>query len=108
MGHTNSLGLNAKDKRLGIALLTVSYNSSADIGTVSSASKRLIASIETATKAAGVYRPFKYLNYADGSQDVISGYGATSKANIQATSKKYDPHGLFQRGVPGGFKLFTA
>jgi hypothetical protein len=25
---------------------------------------------------------------------------------LQKASKKYDPQGLFQTGVPGGFKLF--
>ncbi|KAJ5161214.1 FAD-binding domain-containing protein [Penicillium capsulatum] len=107
LGHKNSLGLDSKEKRLAIIIVTVNYNNSADISTVRAAVEQLIASVEAATKAAGVYRPYKYLNYADGSQDVISGYGPASKANLQATSKKYDPHGLFQRGLPGGFKVFT-
>ena len=68
----------------------------------------LLGQIETATKAAGVFNAFKYLNYAAGSQDPISGYGAASKSNLQSVSKKYDPSGFFQTGVPGGFKLFPA
>jgi hypothetical protein len=46
------------------------------------------------------------MNYAAKGDDVISSYGAANKAILQKASKKYDPHGLFQTGVPGGFKLF--
>jgi hypothetical protein len=42
----------------------------------------------------------------DESQDVIGGYGEESKKRLQAASRKHDPEGLFQLGVPGVFKLF--
>ncbi len=54
-----------------------------------------------------LYHPYKYLNYADGSQDVIGGYGNKSVNRLRKVSKRYDPRGVFQRQVPGGFKLFT-
>ncbi|KAL8879214.1 MAG: hypothetical protein Q9198_003133 [Flavoplaca austrocitrina] len=37
-------------------------------------------------------------NFGDGTQNV---------AKLQAAIKKYDPMGLFQTNVPGGFKLFN-
>jgi hypothetical protein len=46
--------------------------------------------------------PYKYMNYAAPSQAPIASYDKENKAKLQATSKKYDPKGLFQRGVPGG------
>ncbi|KAI1181437.1 FAD-binding domain-containing protein [Nemania serpens] len=58
----------------------------------------------TAAKAGGLHR-FKYLNYADPSQDVFGSYGEENLAFLRATSRKYDPHGVFQKKVPGGFKL---
>lgn len=50
---------------------------------------------------------YKYLNYAYKTQQPIQGYGAASVAKLQAASKKYDPYQVFQKLVPGGFKLFT-
>lgn len=52
--------------------------------------------------------PFVYLNYAFDFQDPIGSYGEKNQAFLQETSKnyRYNPEGLFQKGVPGGFKLF--
>ncbi|THC87606.1 hypothetical protein EYZ11_012949 [Aspergillus tanneri] len=54
-----------------------------------------------------LYIPFKYLNYADKSQDPFSSYGEANKAHLIAVGKRYDPNELFQKGLPGGFKLFA-
>jgi hypothetical protein len=40
-----------------------------------------------------------------GTRRIIAGYGEESVSKLRATSKKYDPEGLFQKAVPGGFKL---
>ena len=55
--------------------------------------------------AVGKFNEYVYLNYALPSQDPISGYGADNKAALKAASAKYDPNGVFQNLVPGGFKL---
>ncbi|KAI1374870.1 hypothetical protein F4677DRAFT_447137 [Hypoxylon crocopeplum] len=47
------------------------------------------------------------LNYAYEFQDPIGSYGTENKTLLQGVSKKYDPEGIFQKGCPGGFKLFT-
>jgi hypothetical protein len=36
---------------------------------------------------------------------VIEGYGAANVAFLRDVSRKYDPLGVFQKLVPGGFKL---
>ena len=54
----------------------------------------------------GLQRQWIYLNYANDDQDPIGSYGSANVAKLQAASKKYDPTGLFQTNVPGGFKLF--
>jgi hypothetical protein len=102
----NNLGLNSGDQRLVIALLTVFYPRASDDAVITAASQALIDAITAATKAAGVYRPYLYLNYAAGSQKVIDGYGATAKSKLQAACRKYDPDRVFQTQVPGGFKAF--
>lgn len=49
---------------------------------------------------------FKYLNYAYKTQEPIKGYGHANVAKLKAASKKYDPAGVFQKLVPGGYKLW--
>jgi hypothetical protein len=53
----------------------------------------------------GLLHEFQYLNYADPSQDPIGSYGEENASFLREVSKKYDPRGVFQRQVPGGFKL---
>ncbi|KAG6355157.1 hypothetical protein INS49_004238 [Diaporthe citri] len=45
-------------------------------------------------------------DYADISQGVHKSWGADNIAEMQAVSKKYDPKGIFQHMVPGGYKVF--
>ena len=59
------------------------------------------------SKARGTFESWIDLNHADTTQDPIASYGTVSQAKLIALSKKYDPHGVFQRLVPGGFKLST-
>lgn len=49
--------------------------------------------------------PFQYLNYAAPFQDPLANYGDMSHHMLREVSKKYDPDQVFQRLVPGGFKL---
>ena len=102
----NSLGLDPDDGSLIMLLLAPTWSHAADDIKVMTAAKAFIERVEAEARERGLYQRFKYLNYADGSQDVINGYGEVSKAALQAASRKYDPTGVFQRLVPGGFKVF--
>lgn len=46
-----------------------------------------------------------YLDYADELQDPLGSYGPENVAKMRAASAKYDPMGVFQSMVPGGFKI---
>lgn len=48
---------------------------------------------------------FRYLNYSDISQDPLRTYGESSVKKMQEVAFKYDPTGIFQTRVPGGFKI---
>lgn len=50
---------------------------------------------------------YAYMNYADGSQDVIASYGEKNVCEMRAVSQKYDPLGVMQHRQPGGFKLLA-
>jgi len=101
----NSLGLDPEDGPLVLCLVTASWSDPADDDHINSVGKNLIEAVDAASKSAGVFHPFKYLNYAAKWQDPIRGYGAENVAKLKSTSRKYDPYRVFQKAVPGGFKL---
>jgi hypothetical protein len=100
----NSLGLEPS-KTIVISLLSLTWDNAADDGRVMKAATAFIQLVEKEAKKRGVHDPFIYLNYADRGQMVVNGYGGSNKARLQAVSQKYDPNGVFQKAVPGGFKL---
>ncbi|CAH0028408.1 unnamed protein product [Clonostachys rhizophaga] len=57
-----------------------------------------------ATSSGGLFE-YIYMNYTDGSQDVIASYGKENLCKMWAVSQKYDPLGVMQSRQPGGFKL---
>ena len=67
--------------------------------------KDLIRDISAAASLKGLHDDLIYLNYASDEQDLIAGYGAENVGKLKAVSRKYDPKQVFQRQVPGGFKL---
>ncbi|KAK7754301.1 hypothetical protein SLS62_003594 [Diatrype stigma] len=48
---------------------------------------------------------FIYLNYAYPFQDPIGTYGSKNIQHIRDVAAAYDPTGVFQKRVPGGFKI---
>lgn len=57
---------------------------------------------------AGKFNEYIYLNYADGSQNPLHGYGNDNVEYIRDVAQRYDPDGVFQNQVPGGFKVTQA
>jgi hypothetical protein len=102
----NSLGLSPSDGPLIFILLYSFWNEASDDQKVISTQQRFIEQVEQLAAGKGKASSYKFMPYAYLGQDPISGYGASSKAKLQATSKKYDPDSFFQKIVPGGFKLY--
>ncbi|KAI4209164.1 MAG: hypothetical protein LQ351_007880 [Letrouitia transgressa] len=67
--------------------------------------KETIEKVEALTKKRGLYDPYIFLNDAFPGQKVLRSYGDQSFQRMLEVSKKYDPTGMFQKQVPGGFKL---
>lgn len=61
--------------------------------------------IEQYSRSVGAFVDYRYMNYADASQDVLVSYGEANVDKMIAASKRYDPERVFQTRVPGGFKL---
>lgn len=67
-----------------------------------------VAEIEAYAESLGAGIDFRYGNYCDGSQNPFASYGEDNVRYMRDVSRKYDPHGVFQFRVPGGFKIDNA
>ncbi|KAF2477622.1 putative oxidoreductase [Lindgomyces ingoldianus] len=101
----NVLGLDRSRDDLINLLFTLSWQLSTDNGRVNGAMENLESSIVSRAKERGLSNEFVYLNYAAEWQDPIQGYGGANVQFLRSVSKRYDPKGVFQKAVPGGFKL---
>lgn len=61
--------------------------------------------VEQYSRSIGAFVSYRYMNYADASQNVLASYGEENVRKMLKVSRKYDPEGIFQKRVPGGFKL---
>ena len=104
----NSLGLerSSSSAALVLCLVSATWDTPTDDAQIASVAKALNAEIVDAAKAQGLFNEWIYLNYAADFQDPIGGYGPEIGAKLRAVSRKYDPGQVFQKNVPGGFKLF--
>lgn len=59
-------------------------------------------------KSEGKFNEYVYLNYADRTQNPLRGYGQENLEYIKKVAETYDPDGVFQTQVPGGFKITQA
>ena len=100
----NVLGL-PTDITIVIATFCVTWDDAEDDKTVVDACGIYFDKLENFSKQRHVHHPYIYMNYGWEGQPVIDGYGEDNKAFLSAVSKKYDPDGIFQRAVPGGFKV---
>lgn len=102
----NVLGLDSSlTKNAVLFLLTLKTKTEADEAIIHARGAVFFANVDEAVKISGNSLPFVYLNYANPSQDPLGSYGTENVAFMRDISTKYDPQGLFQRRVPGGFKI---
>lgn len=101
----NSLGLDGKDGDLTNVLLSAKWQDAKNDAAITKAAMSLLSEAESSAQKLKVFHPYRYLNYAAPWQDVIASYGSRSVDFLQEVSKRFDPHGFFQKSVPGGFKL---
>ncbi|KAI1090608.1 FAD-binding domain-containing protein [Rostrohypoxylon terebratum] len=66
---------------------------------------KMISEVESYATSLGKKVDFLYLNYCDGSQDPLRSYGEENVEKMKKASMKYDPTGVFQKRVPGGYKI---
>ncbi|KAL0262829.1 hypothetical protein SLS55_001803 [Diplodia seriata] len=88
-----------------VMLALVQWDDAANDARFIEANRQLVDDVVVHSRSVGKANEWLYLNYAWASQDVLASYGPESVAKMRAASAKYDPNGVFQRLVPGGFKL---
>lgn len=49
--------------------------------------------------------PWRYINYSDKTQNPLKSYGPKNTKFIKDVAAKYDPKGIFQKQMPGSFKI---
>lgn len=106
-GTSNVLGLSTANGNLANVLITAQWAEESDDAAVQAAAASFIEQARSYAAEKGQLSDYIYLNYAANWQDPIDGYGAENKAFLQEVSRKYDPEGLFQQQLSGGFKLFA-
>ncbi|KAL3482378.1 hypothetical protein BJX99DRAFT_266044 [Aspergillus californicus] len=104
----NALGLDASDGPIHLMHILSIWNSTSDDDTIYRFANDFFNTVAVEAKFRGLDNDFVYMNYASQFQDVISSYGASSKAKLQAVAAKYDPRGVYQKLQPGYFKLANA
>lgn len=105
VANPNSLGLEASDGNLVLTHITITWTLPTDDAAVTAAANTWLRAAKAASVKAGLSNEYVYLNYAAPGQDPITGYGASNKADLRSVSQKYDPSQIFQKAVPGAFKL---
>lgn len=103
----NSLGLSNGTQGNGLILCDSSFTwtNRNDTEIVRHAGLKLLKKIGDATRRLGTNNDWVDLNHSDVVQDPLSSYGAAHKALLRSVCQRYDPGQVFQRQLPGGFKL---
>ncbi|KAI1465215.1 FAD binding domain-containing protein [Daldinia caldariorum] len=87
---TAGVAVNSDDKDLAIAKAEVAM---------------LTAQVKEISKSLNGDLDFIYLNYAESIQDPLATYGAENIQHMRDVAAKYDPTEVFQKRIPGGFKI---
>lgn len=99
----NPLGLSAVNQTWIVA--DIGWWWETDDALVHTATRDLTNTIEDASKREDSYLPYLFMNDASWDQDVIAQYGENNVQRMKAVQAQYDPEQVFQKLVPGGFKL---
>jgi hypothetical protein len=89
-------------------LYDYSWDSAADDALFHRLCEEALAELDEYAKSIDMYNEYIYLNYADKTQNPLRGYGEENVQFIREVAERYDPEGVFQRQVPGGFKVSKA
>ncbi|KAI0906327.1 putative FAD-binding oxidoreductase [Ustulina deusta] len=99
----NALGLENTNQTWFV--IDIGWWNAEDDAVANEAAASLVAKVEDAAKSTGQYVEYIFMNDAAVTQDVIGHYGNGNVAKLRGVQRQYDPCEVFQKLVPGGFKL---
>ncbi|GKZ23469.1 hypothetical protein AbraIFM66951_008503 [Aspergillus brasiliensis] len=102
-GGGNALGLQAVNQTWMV--LDIGWSLEDDDGRAHNATAGVRAEMEALSRQEGSYVEYIFMNDASWDQPVIAHYGEESVRKLRDVQRRYDPLRVFQRLVPGGFKL---
>ncbi|KAI9685128.1 MAG: hypothetical protein M1822_004715 [Bathelium mastoideum] len=102
----DAISLDPSDGNVFAFNLFVQWSNPADDDTVTAFATEVLTAMDNATSAANLSYPFIYLNDAAGGEQIYQYYGkGKSLPKMRSISQDYDPNGVFQYLMPGGFKI---
>ncbi|GME33896.1 FAD binding domain containing protein [Neofusicoccum parvum] len=101
----NVLGLDRFDENAILFLVDLGWKGAEFDGAFEGAAQKLTDDIDEFAKSIGKGNEWIYLDYAYKTQKPLESYGAANVEKIRKVAAKYDPDGVFQKLVPGGFKV---
>ena len=101
----NALGVSPTDGNLFIINLGVQWTEEADDARLNAVAEDFLSQATQLAEAKALLNAFVYLNYALPTQNPLGSYGSENLQLLRDVSAKYDPGRVFQRLVPGGFKI---
>lgn len=102
---TNLFGLQPGKTDDVMVDMTSAFTNKADDALVTKVLTNIVEQQKRVLKKSGYLIDFLYLNYADISQPVLQSWGKSSVEKLKVASREFDPTGVFQKQVPGGFKI---
>lgn len=85
--------------------LNIGWNLESDDAKVGQILQDTLAQVEQLTKSRKLYSEFLFPNDAYSSQDPMRNLGQNTYRKLKRIARTYDPAGIFQTRLPGGFKL---
>lgn len=102
----NILGLDRNTgENLVLFQIDLSWQRQEDDALFDEVGQSMIDELGAFAKSIGGLNEYVYLPYAYHTQNPLAGYGQENLQKLRQVAKKYDPRGVFQKDVPGGFKL---
>lgn len=86
-------------------MLTVKWSESGANAFVQNALDKLQEDVDTLAISKGLKQKLVFMNYAGPKQNPLASYGGSNLKFLKEVAQKYDPHGVFQSQLQGGFKL---
>ena len=101
----NAMAIPPSDGPLFIVLINPVWKLATDDEHIFAEVEKFVAELRQLAREKSLLHRYIFTNYGYSKDDVLAGYGEDNVSRLKEASKKYDPEGVFQRGVPGGFKL---